>query len=91
MFKKLLGNKILIAREEENKEAYEKRDSGLFVPSQQQQQAMEDIGTVAQVGQECKDVAKGDTIMFDKMAVRDIEVNGQRYFLLNEESVVGVV
>lgn len=90
MFKQLLGNKVLVEKEEEKKEE-ERTPSGLYIPQTQSKQAMHERGTVVQIGPECETVKEDDFIIYDKMAVRSLEMNGKEYVLLNEESIVGVL
>lgn len=92
MFKKLLGNKLILEKVEEEKPKEQKTASGLYIPpSQNQHQSMHGQGKAVQVGPECEVVEEGDTVMYDRMAIRPIEIDGKEYILLNEESVVGVI
>jgi len=90
MFKKLLGEKLLVEQViEEEKE--EKTESGLYIPRQAKQPSMNAEGKVAQVGTDCKHVSEGDNIIYDRMAVREVALDGKTYVILNEESVVGIL
>lgn len=92
MFKKLLGNKVLVEKKEEKKQEEKKTAAGLYIPpTQNQQQSLHAEGKVVQVGPECEAVKEGDTIIYDKMAIRPLEIGETEYVLLNEESIVGVL
>jgi len=90
MFKKLVGNRLLVERTEEEDKGEEKTDSGIILP-QRQKQKMHDEGTILKVGPDCETVSEGDYIVYDLMAVRPVELGGKEYYILNEESVVGVL
>lgn len=90
MFKKLLGNKVIVRTQKEEKKE-EKTESGIIIPTMPGQQKMHDVGEVVQVGPECEVVEIGDSIMYDRMAIRPLEFGGEELILLNEESVVGVL
>lgn len=90
MFRKLLGNKVIVRKKVEEKKE-EKTPSGLIIPQSPGTQRMHDVGDVVQVGPDCEVVEVGDSVMYDKMAIRPVEFNGEEFVLLNEESVVGVL
>ena len=91
MFKKLLGNKIILEKKEEKKQEEKKTAGGLYIPQTQKKQSLHENGKVIQVGPDCEVVSEGDTVMYDKMAVRIVEIDGKDYILLNEESIIGVL
>ena len=92
MFKKLLGNKVLVEAEEEKKQEEKRTAVGLYIPpTQGQQQQMHAKGKVVQTGPECEVVKEGDFVMYDRMAFRPLELDDNEYVLLNEESIVGVI
>jgi co-chaperonin GroES (HSP10) len=92
MFKKLLGNKVLVEKEQEEKQEEKKTAAGIVIPpSQNQQQSLHAQGKVVQAGPECEVVSEGDVVMYDKMAIRPLEIGDTEYVLLNEESIVGVL
>ena len=92
MFKKLLGNKVLVEKEEVKSQEERTTAAGLVIPAtQSQQQSLHGQGKIVQVGPECEVVSEGDKIMYDRMAIRMVEVDNTEYILLNEESIVGVL
>lgn len=91
MFKKLIGNRLIVEVQQEEDKGEEKTESGIILPQTRQKQKMHDEGTVVRVGPDCETVGEGDRIMFDVMAVRAVELDGKEYLILNEESVVGIL
>lgn len=89
MFKKITENKIIVKPVEKEEEKEEKTASGLIIPKTQTAE-MHDMGTVVKTGPKCEEVSEGDKIMYDKMAIREIQLDDTYYVLLNEESVVGI-
>lgn len=91
MFKKLVGNRLIIEKKEEEDKGEEKTESGIILPQTQRQGKMHDEGTVLKTGPDCEVVSEGDYVMYDNMAVRPVELDGREFYILNEESVVGIL
>ena len=91
MFQTLLGDKVLIEKEEEKSEEMEQRPSGLYVPpSQEGEDRRSKKGTVVQAGVDCKHVQAGQDIMYDKMASTTLTIDDIEYVITNESSVLGI-
>jgi chaperonin GroES len=68
----------------------EKTAGGIIIPvGAKSMEATE--GTVIDVGAECTDVGPGDIVFFGKYSGAEIERNGGKYVVMNEEDVIAKV
>lgn len=89
-----IGNRIVVSRSE----AEEKSPGGIIIPDAHKKKSAR--GTVRAVGpgrrlddgtvQPC-DVREGDEIVFDKHAGSDLEIDGEKVTIVQEDDVIGVV
>lgn len=77
-------SRIIIKRKEVDK------IGSIFVPeSAQSMKATE--GTVLAVGEEVRLIKEGDTVFFGLYATKEIERNGEKFLLCNEEDIIAFV
>lgn len=89
-----LGNRVLVLKTE----AFEKTNSGLFIPATAQEKPLK--GKVIAVGPGLKnkhgvmkpmDVQVGDHVMYEKYAGAEIKMDGVEYLILQENEIIGVL
>ena len=82
---KPIGSRVLI----EVKAGEEKTSSGLYIPTAAQEKT--NTGVVVAIGDKDITIAIGQTVVFDKYAGTQIEVEGKEMLLLDMENVLAVV
>lgn len=93
---KLLGERLLVKKiEEPEEDDVKKTDSGIYLvgddPSKKGDTTQYYIETeVVAAGNECKNVAEGDKIIFDKRAGVDITIQDVKYQMFNESNVIAI-
>lgn len=91
MFKKLLGDRVLLRAEEESKDL-EKTEGGLFIPETNKEgKKLHKELEVVQVGEKCEHVAVGDRAYYDVRTGIPLKINGENYLVVQEELIVGVM
>jgi len=66
--------------------------SGLYIPSQQERPEYAKVLEVGAVTKEIQtEVKKGDTVIFKKWGLNDVEIDGKKYQLLRFEDVLAIV
>lgn len=77
-----LYSRIIVKRKEMKKTA-----GGLYIPeTSREMQATE--GEVIAVGSECTEIQSGDTVFFGKYSGAEMEREGTKFILMNEEDVL---
>lgn len=86
-----LGKRILVKPQE----IEESTPGGLIIPPTAQEGEKPEMGTVVLLGSGEKDfsftVKENDTVYFKKYAPDELEHNGEKYFILNEEDVLAII
>jgi len=82
-----LGNRVLIAREEQTNQTA----SGLYIPDSAKEKPLE--GKVIAVGKEAIEagINEGDTVVFPKYGGTEITVDGTEYLIMSSEDIFGVI
>jgi chaperonin GroES len=81
-----LFDKILIKRPEE----FSETGGGIIIPETSREKAMN--GEIVSIGQDVKQVKKGQTIMFAKYAGTDVTFDDKnQYLIIAEKDVLGVM
>lgn len=80
-----LGRRVLVVRDAPTTVT----EGGLHIPAQAQDDTMR--GTICAVGSEADLVSVGERVMFAKRAGVDVELDGEKYLLLREEDIIGVL
>ena len=81
-----LFDKILIKRPEE----FSETEGGIIIPETSREKAMN--GEIVSIGQDVKQVKKGQTIMFAKYAGTDVTFDdANQYLIISEQDVLGVM
>ncbi len=82
-----LGNRVLIAREEQTNQTA----SGLYIPDSAKEKPLE--GKVIAVGKEAIEagINEGDTVVFPKYGGTEITVDGTEYLIMSSEDIFGVM
>lgn len=93
---KVLGERVLIEKpeEEEKEEDVKQTDSGIYLvgddPTKSSTTQYYIEAEVKAAGTECKEVNIGDTIIFDKRAGVDIEIEGTVYQMFKENNIIAI-
>jgi co-chaperonin GroES (HSP10) len=95
---KVLGDRVLIKKIEEKEEKegeMSKTDSGIYLMGEDPKKKNDTTqyyieSKVEAAGSECKDVATGDTIIFDKRAGVNIMIEGEVFQMFKESNVIAV-
>ncbi len=89
-----LGNRVLVKPDE----VEEKTSGGLVLPPSASEDQRSETGTVVKLGKGKVDgkevsfeVSVGDRIYFKKYSPDEILIDGDKYFLLNEEDILAIV
>lgn len=86
-----LGKRIVVRPEE----VQEKTAGGLFIPPSAQEDKKPEVGIVVKLGSGKKDfkftVSIGDKVFFKKYSPDEIEVDGEKLYILSEEDVLAIV
>lgn len=82
----VLHDRVLILPDKPEEKVTE---SGLVVPVNTSEKPQ--IGSVAGVGPEVRDVKSGDRVIFGKHDGQKLPVDGVTYLVLREEQVLGVI
>lgn len=82
---KPLGERVLVKMEQ----LQEKTASGIIIPQTAQEKTQ--IGLVAAIGEEVKNVKVGDKILHDKYAGTSVKMDGEEYLILNIKDVLAVI
>ena len=72
-----------------NEEAQTKTSSGIFLPEQAQEKPK--TAKVIAVGEQAKQIKKGDRIVYKAYSNTDIKIDGKEYVLVKEEDVLATV
>lgn len=72
-----------------NEEAQTKTTSGIFLPEQAQEKPK--TAKVIAVGEQAKQIKKGDRIVYKAYSNTDIKIDGKEYVLVKEEDVLATV
>ncbi|CAA6809756.1 MAG: Heat shock protein 60 family co-chaperone GroES [uncultured Sulfurovum sp.] len=82
-----LGNRVLIAREEQTNQTA----SGLYIPDSAKEKPLE--GKVVAVGKEAIEIGinEGDTVVFPKYGGTEITVDGTEYLIMSSDDIFGVI
>ena len=71
-------------------EAPETTASGIVIaPTASKEKPMQ--GEIIATGADCKAVQKGDTVLFKKYSPTEVELDGEEYFLLDEEDILATL
>ena len=83
MFRILLGNKILVKQENKNKNSVLIIDEELDF----------NVGEIVMIGESCEItlIKKGNKVMFKELAGERIEIDKEKYLVLNYEDIIGVL
>lgn len=95
---KLLNNKVLVQNEEEKKN---KTVSGLVLPDGSGEEKIKTAKVVA-VGSGLRgeggkrvalDVKEGDKVMYEytSYGTKEIEIKGEKYYLISESDIIGII
>ncbi len=89
---KLFGTRILVKEFiKEKSNELSKSEGGIYLPATQQNPAERLFtGQVIIVGDECKKVKKGDSIVYDKMGPAPFIVGEETYEMVDETAIIGV-
>lgn len=79
---KPLGNKLLI----KIKKTETQTEGGIIIPTEKLTKDAE----VIEVGPDVLDIQKGDNIMLDKLEGAEIKLDGEQYYVIIEENVIGI-
>lgn len=79
----MIGSRVLVKAEDQQEHTHE---SGVIVV---ESHAPEVIGTVISCG-ECTEVKPGDVVLFAPQAGRDMELQGSKYLVLDEDEILAV-
>lgn len=82
---KVLGERVLVKRDDPNTVTA----GGLYIPAQAQGKT--DRGEVLDVGSRVENVQVQDKVMFSKSSGIECELDGEKYLLLREEDVIGIL
>jgi len=67
----------------------EKTSGGLYIPDAAKEKPQK--GKIEAIGNEVKNVAIGDIILFDKYSGSKITIDSQEYLILKEEDILGII
>ncbi|WKZ31488.1 MAG: co-chaperone GroES [Candidatus Dojkabacteria bacterium] len=86
-----LGSRVVVMPDE----AEETTSGGLIIPPTAQGDKKPEVGVVVKLGTGKKDftfsVKVGDRVFFKKYAPDEIEIDGQLYYILEEEEILAVL
>ncbi len=86
-----LGKRVVVIPEE----VVEKTAGGLIIPPSAQDGQKPEVGKVVKLGTGKKDfkftVKEGDTVFFKKYSPDEIEVSGEKYYVISEEDILAIV
>ncbi|MDD2233207.1 MAG: co-chaperone GroES [Sphaerochaetaceae bacterium] len=82
---KPLADRVLVKVEQ----LQEKTASGIIIPQTAQEKTQ--IGTVAAIGDEVKNLKVGQKIMHDKYAGTSVKMDGDEYLILNIKDVLAAI
>lgn len=89
---KVIGERILINKLQEEEKKEKKTESGLYLPGTSSDEKDNfAIATVRAVGRDIDYINSGDEILIDKRMVNDIELNGEEFQLIGLGDVIAVV
>lgn len=79
------GQKILVKLQEKE------LAGGISIPDSAKQKSQ--MGTVIAIGPTVLDkvMKEGDTVLFGKYALSELEINGEKYFIINEPDLFGKI
>ena len=80
-----VGPRVVAQREE----AQKKTASGIYLPDSAQEKSK--IATVTAVGSGCKDIKKGDRIVYKEYAATELKIDGEEFLVVNEEDVLATI
>lgn len=84
---KPLKDRIIIKKEE-----FEKTEGGIFIPvSADPYNAPHPTGTVISVGTTVEEVKPGDRVIYSKNVGSEIELNGEKLFMILESHIIGIL
>lgn len=91
-------SRIIVKRKEEVKEEDIKKIGSIFVPEVLQEDRKRELeskrateGVVLAVGPEAEFIREGDTVFFGKYSGAEIERNGEKFLVCNEEDIIAIV
>ena len=82
---KPLKNKVLLKPEE----VKEQKIGNLYIPDTAQEKKT--IGKVIAVGPEVEDIKKDDEVLYSKYAGTEIELDGEKYIILEQEDIIAII
>ncbi|HRI06095.1 MAG TPA: co-chaperone GroES [Candidatus Dojkabacteria bacterium] len=87
-----LGKRVVVTPDQ----VEEKTAGGLYVPASANEDKKSDTGTVVALGiVNDKDfkftVEAGNRVYFKKYSPEEVEINGEKYYILDEEDILAVV
>lgn len=81
-----LGKRILVKREEETKTTA----TGIIIPDNASKEKPS-VGKVVAVSKESEGISVGDTVVFAKYAGSEVNLDGEKYLVLNLEDTLGII
>ncbi|PSM51762.1 10 kD chaperonin (cpn10) [Campylobacter blaseri] len=81
-----LGKRILVKREEETKTTA----TGIIIPDNASKEKPS-VGEVVAVSKESEGINVGDTVVFSKYAGSEVNLDGEKYLVLNLEDTLGII
>lgn len=86
MFKlKPLFDRVIVVRDAAEKVT----NSGIVIPDKAKEDKL--MGVVKAVGDSCKYVKEGDYVLFEKFSGDEMEIEGVKYLIMNEEAIIGII
>lgn len=83
MIKKLLGQRVLVKRD------YLNEKSSLVISKDDDLEL--NTGQIIYIGDDIADIKMGDRILFEELAGQSVDLNNERYLVLNYENVIAIL
>lgn len=82
------AKRILVRPQEPKKTT----DGGIFLPDSAVETEKPQQGVILDIGKDCEnEYAIGDTVIFSKHAAIKFDVNGEKYLVVSDETVIAVI
>lgn len=95
-----LGNRVLVDPLEKAESGdHKKTASGLYIPDTDSEKEKPERGKVVAIGEGAYDdgvfvpvkVKVGDNVIFSKYGYDEIRIDGKKYFILKEDSILAII